>query len=132
MRRFNLGDVCVAYLKGHGFVGVGKITAQAEMVRQVQINGKPLLALPLRCRKMGENGDDPVKSEYVCIVQWIKTFARSKAKWKPRSGLYTTTLVRASLNRQPSTIEFVDKEFHVSLRNLAKSEPETLEGQPNT
>ena len=132
MRRFNLGDVCVAYLKGRGFVGVGKITAQAEMVRQVRINGQPLLALPLRCRNMGENGDDSVKSEYVCIVQWIRTFARSKARWKSKSGLYTTTLVRASLDRQPATIEFVDKEFDVSLRDLACSDSETPELQPNT
>src|SRR5882762_1586622 len=49
---FNEGDAFAAYLKGRGFVGVGRILSRARRIREVKIKGRPLLELPLRCRKM--------------------------------------------------------------------------------
>lgn len=115
---FNKGDVFVAYLKKHGFVGVGKIKTRATMIRAVRIGAKPLLSLPLRCRRMDERVDDPELSEYTCLVQWIKTVPRDEAKWRSKPKLYTTTHVRASLDGQQQTVKFIEQEFRLSLGKL--------------
>lgn len=116
---FNLGDVFAAYLKRHGFVGVGKIKSRAKMARDVRVDGKPFLSLPLSCQNMNENSDDTELSEYVCLVDWIKTFPRSEAKRRSTPKLFTTTHVRASLDGQPDTITFLEEEFGVNLREMA-------------
>ena len=67
---------------------------------------------------MGENCDKPDKSEYVALVEWLKSVPRNYAKWKPKSGLYTTTHVRASLDGQPKTIAYIEKEFGINLREM--------------
>jgi uncharacterized protein len=115
---FNPGDVCAAYLKRHGFVGVGKIRTKAAMIRDVLIDGQPLLSLPLLCESMEDNSSDPERSEYVCLVDWIKAVPRSEAKRRSIPKLYTIPLVRASLDGQPKTVKFLETEFGVDLRDL--------------
>jgi len=114
------GDVIAAYLKGAGFVGIGQILESAKPIRDVAIGGTPLLRLPLACGNMGDNVESDDLCEYVCVVNWVKAVQRKEAKWKPQSGLYTTTHVRASLDGQPNTIDFLEKEFAVELRPLVK------------
>jgi uncharacterized protein len=118
MLGFNPGDAFVAYLKKHGFVGVGRIKSKATMIRDVVIGDKPLLSLPLVCRKMNDNFDNADLSEYACLVEWIKTVPREHAKWRSNPKLYTTTHVRASLDGQQQTVDFIEQEFSVSLRKL--------------
>jgi hypothetical protein len=86
------------------------------MVSEVTMDGRSLLSLPLHCKGMSANRDDPDRCEYVCLVKWIKTVPREKAKWKP--GLYTTTHVRASLLRQPAAVKFIEDEFGISVSKL--------------
>lgn len=119
MLNFKEGDVFVAYLKGKGFVGIGRIKTKAKMVNHIQIGGIPLLSLKLR-GKLGTNSSSVDDSEYVCLVEWINSVSREEAKWKSKSNLYTTTHVRASLEGQPNTIDFIDSEFYVNLRDLIK------------
>jgi hypothetical protein len=116
---FNPGDVFAAYLKGRGFVGVGKIEKAATRIRDLRIKRKPFLSLPLICRNMGDNCDDKEKSEYVCLVEWIKTVPRSEAQRRSSPKLYTTTHVRASLGGQPETVLFLEKAFGVRLREIS-------------
>lgn len=116
MLGFNEGDIFVAYLKRHGFVGVGRIKQEAKMIKSVQINGKPLLSLPLKCSNMGDNGNKSDLSEYVCLVEWLKWFSREDAKWRSSPKLYTTTHIRASLDGQQETIAFIEKQFGVAIR----------------
>lgn len=118
MLGFNTGDVFAAYLKEHGFVGVGRIKTKAQMIRDVRIEGKPLLDLPLRCKNMNDNSDSNDLSEYVCIVDWLKTVPREEAKWRSKPKLYTTTHVRASLDGQPETIAFLEEQFGILIREL--------------
>jgi len=118
MMGFQDGDVIVAYLKRHGYVGVGRITQNARMIRDVKIGSKRLLDLPLVCKSWNVHMNDKDLSEYVCLVKWIKTFPRTEAKWKPRSGLYTTQLIKASLYGQPKTIDFIDSTFGLNLKKL--------------
>lgn len=115
--QFRSGDVIAAYLKGHGYVGIGQIKEPAKPINEVKIQGKPILSLPLCCPGMGTNMSEE-HCEYVCIVEWKRTVERTEAKWKARCGLYTTTHVRASLDGQPKTIRFLEDEFGISLNAL--------------
>jgi len=118
MLGFNPGDSVVAYMKRHGFVGVGKIETRAMMIRDVKVAGKPLLSLSLRCQNMNDNSNDTALSEYVCLVDWVKTVSRKAAKWQTSPKLYTTTHVRASLDGQPETVKFIEKEFGIRVSEL--------------
>jgi len=118
MLGFQKGDVVAAYLKKHGFVGIGVLTNRASPIRDVTIKRKPLLSHSLRCPKMSENAKSDELCEYVATVKWITAVERGQAKWKSKAGLYTTTHVRASLDGQPKTIAFLEKEFAVNMRDL--------------
>lgn len=112
------GDVLVAYLARHGFVGVGKVLRPACRYSEFHRKGRLLHEFGLRAPKMWENSENPEKSEYVIEVSWVKAVSRDRAKWRKRSGLFTTQLVRASLAGQPQTLQFVEKEFGVDLAAL--------------
>jgi uncharacterized protein len=116
MLGFNEGDVVAAYLKGRGFVGIGQLTSRARPIREVAINGKPLLHYDLRCKNMADNVESDGFCEYVSTVKWIKTTDRANAKWRAKAGIYTTTHVRASLDGQAATIAFLEEVFDVNLR----------------
>lgn len=88
------------------------------MARYVLIDGQPILSLQLSCLRMHENSTDEECSEYVCLVDWVKTVPRYEAKRRSTPRLYTTTHVRASLDGQPETVKFLEREFGVSLRDL--------------
>lgn len=109
-----IGDIVVPYLKGHGFVGVGRVTDSATRIDNFRINGKSLRDLPLKIKKMFDNSDND-KSEYILKVEWIKTVDSKQAKWKSNSGLFTSQLIKASLQGQPKTTEFIEKEFEIKL-----------------
>jgi len=53
MLGFNEGDIVAAYLKRYGFVGIGQILEGAKMIRDIRINGRPLLKLPLEAMNAG-------------------------------------------------------------------------------
>jgi len=112
------GDFVAAYLKGRGFVGIGQITQSARPVRDVLIDNIPLLQKELVCPNIGENSNDLEKSEYVALVEWVRTFPRNEAKWKSKSGLFTSQLVRASLDGQPETVKYLEQEFAVDFEEL--------------
>jgi hypothetical protein len=118
MLGFNPGDVFFAYLKRYGFVGLGRITRKAAMVRDVLIDGKPLLSFQLSAPLMSANSTDPELSEYVCVVEWIRGIPRAEAKKRSAPKLFTTTHVRASLDGQPGTVKFLEGEFGINVRDF--------------
>lgn len=120
LKGFQKGDIFSAYLKSHGFVGVGRILQVAKPIREVSIQGNPLLSHDLICQNMNDNINSDDLCEYVCLVEWLSSVERDEAKWVKKSGLYTTTHVRASLDGQPDTIEFIEKEFGLDIRALMK------------
>jgi hypothetical protein len=115
MLGFNEGDIVAAYLKGKGFVGIGKLTSRAMPIKDVVTSYGPLVTLDLKCKNMIDNITSLDNCEYVATVKWIKVVDRLSAKWESKKGLYTTTHIRASLDGQPKTIEFLEKEFDVAL-----------------
>lgn len=118
MLGFNPGDIVTAYLKKHGFVGVGLIKTKARMIKDIKISLKPLLEMPLCCKNMSDNCNSTELSEYVCLVDWIKSVPRNQAKWRSSPKLYTTTHVRASLDGQPETVSFIEKQFGIKIKEL--------------
>lgn len=116
MLSFNKGDVVAAYLKGCGYVGIGKLTSVAKPVSQVLIGGKPLLSLNLRCPGMAESASSMEFCEYVATVKWLRVVDRADAKMQRKSGIYTTTHVRASLDGQPNTVAFLEEAFGIKVR----------------
>lgn len=118
MLGFQKGDVVAAYLKNRGFVGIGVLTDRAKPIREVTIKGKPLLSHNLHCQSMADNAESDELCEYVAPVKWAAAVERDQAKWKTKAGIYTTTHVRASLDGQPKTIAFLEREFGVNVREL--------------
>lgn len=107
LEKIKTGDTVIAYLKGYGYVGIGKVTATATPATKFMVNGVPIKELPLINdtirsikRFSKENG------EYLIGVHWQAAVAREQAAWQANAGLYTTALVCASLGNQPATISF--------------------------
>ena len=118
LRTLNQGDIVVAYLKNHGYVGIGKVVAEAVPVDQFRYNGKSLSNLPLESVSLLRELGDTEKCDWLVKVEWIKAVDAKQAKWKNKSGLFTTPSVKASLQDQPETIAFLQKEFGISFGNL--------------
>jgi hypothetical protein len=114
------GDIVVAYLSKRGYVGVGRVKAVAARIRDIKVDGIRLLRQPLIAPNADHDLEDDELCEYVCLVQWIRKVPREKAKWKPKSGLFTTPQIKASLESQKKTISFVESEFDISFDRLAK------------
>ena len=118
MQSFNVGDLVAAYLKRKGFVGIGKITQEARPIHKVFIYNKPLLQYDLVCRNMGDNAENLDYCEYVALVYWIVSKDRTQAAWVGRNGLFTSRLLRASLNDQPKTVKFLEEQFSINFSDL--------------
>lgn len=120
MRAFKTGDLVAAYLKTYGYVGVGRILDTATMIRDVQIKGKSLLSLKLVATEHAHDCDDEELCEYVCPVKWIAKVPRDQAKKSSGTKLFTNPQVRASLDGHPKTVQFIEREFGMSMRDLLK------------
>jgi hypothetical protein len=112
------GDIVVAYLNGHGYVGVGVVEKAPIRVRDFRWRGKTLRQCPLKQPGIYDNSEDEDRSEYPVTIKWKKTVPAEWAKWAPRKGLFTTRLVRASLANQTKTLRFLESEFGITFKNL--------------
>lgn len=117
IRTLEPGDIIAAYLKGNGYVGIGRVREKAARVNEFKIDGKLLNQFDLLIPNIFENSENE-KSEYLVGIEWLKSVDKKDAKWKPKSGLFTTQLIKASLQGQPKTIEFLEKEFNFKIENL--------------
>ena len=121
IRTLESGDIVIAYLKTYGYVGVGRVEEKAVCINDFRHNGKSLRELPLRSKNMFKNCDNE-NAEYPIKIKWLKTVDSKEAKWKSKSGLFTTQLVRASLREQPETLEFVQGQFGVNKIEILKQD----------
>ena len=121
IRTLEQGDIIVAYLKNHGYVGIGRVVEKAIKVNDFKVNEKSLKDYDIKAKDIFDNCDNE-KSEYPVKIHWIKTVDGKNGKWKSKSGLFSTQLVKASLQAQPKTIEFLESEFDISFKNLMLSE----------
>ena len=121
LRTLNKGDIVVAYLKGHGYVGIGRVVNEAVPVNDFKFENKSLKEYKLKIPNIFENSDND-KSEYLVKIDWICSVEKSEAKWKKKSNLFTTQLIKASLDNQFQTIEFIQKEFGINIKELLLNE----------
>ena len=86
----------MAYLKNHGYVGIGRVIEKAIKVNEYRIDGQSLNSLPLKEIRIFENSDNE-RSEYLVKVEWIRSVESSEAKWKKKTKLFSSQLIKASL-----------------------------------
>jgi hypothetical protein len=121
IRKLQPGDIVVAYLKNHGYVGIGRVIEKAIRIKDFKINDKSLKEFELKNPNIFDNCDNE-KSEFLVKINWIKAVERKQAKWKKRSGLFTTQQIKASLKGQHKTIQFVETEFDIKFKDLLLTE----------
>jgi uncharacterized protein len=121
IKTLEIGDIVVAYLKKHGYVGIGRVLEKAIKVNDFKIEGKSLREFQLKVPNIFDNCDNE-KSEYIVRVEWIKKFDSNEAKWKRKAGLFTTQLIKASLQSQRITREFLETEFNIKFKGLLLGE----------
>ena len=68
------------------------------------------------------NNSDNDNSEYVVKVEWLKAVDSDNAKWLKKGGLFTTQLIKASLQSQPVTLEFIQTQFDMDIVALLKQD----------
>jgi uncharacterized protein len=117
IRTLEPGDIVAAYLKRYGFVGIGVVTEKAVRVDDFKFNGKPIRDLKLVEPFIIDNHNND-KTEYLLKVNWKRAVDRKSAKWKKNGGLFSSQLIKASLQGQPKTIEFLEKEFEIKFLDL--------------
>lgn len=106
VRQIGKGDVVVAYLSKHGYVGIGRVTAEGVPARDLRISNKALKHLKLNAPAICHDSDDDNRCEHVIKVKWLVKRKREDALWKEKYGLFTTQLVRALLANQPKTLRY--------------------------
>lgn len=117
IRTLEVGDIIASYLKGCGYVGIGRVAEKAVRANDFEINGKLLSEYPLRRPNIYRNSDNE-NSEFLVKIDWIKSVDRKDAKWKSNDGLFSTPSIKASLQNQIKTIEFLEQEFNVDFKEL--------------
>ena len=81
IRTLEPGDIIVAYLKNHGYVGIGRVVEKAVKVNDFRINGKSLHDSDLKVPNIFDNCDND-KSEYLVKIEWIKKLTVNKQNGK--------------------------------------------------
>jgi hypothetical protein len=121
IRTLEPGDIVVAYLKGYGFVGVGKVKEKAVKIADFRNNGKSLSDLPLKTKNMFNNSGNE-KTEFILKIKWLKVFESKDAKFVKKNDLFTPRLIKASLQNQKKTLDFINKEFDMDIVTLLKQD----------
>lgn len=119
-------DIVVAYLKGKGYVGIGKVTSEIQKAINFKFEGKRLMEYESELIQphIFDNAENPDLAQYVVGVDWIKVRTKDNACWKRGTKtekdkqLFTTQLVVASLLNQVYTLEYLEKEFGVKFNDL--------------
>ena len=107
-----IGGRVFVYVPNQGYVGVGIVKKPAIIIRdfKVTVDGveKPILETPLKTPKLGENAEDPDKSEYLVGIEWLKTKTLEQAIWE--KGMFANQNSACKL-RNNFTIERLVQRF---------------------
>ena len=122
MRQLHTADVVVAYLRKHGYVGIGRVTAEAVPARDFRIGNKMLEQCDLNVPRICHDSDDLEKCEYIVKLKWLVAKKREEAIWKKKYGLFTSKQVRVSLANQPKTLRYIEKEWGLKFDRILEQE----------
>ena len=124
IQTLQVDDIVVAYLKRRknigGYVGIGIVTEPAVIAQNFRIDGKRLDQLRLIQPNILENASNPEKAEYLVRVKWAIAVDSENGKWMSKQNLFTTQLIKASLQNQPETIKYLTAEFGLNPYSLLK------------
>lgn len=113
MKKLNVGDKVLAYLKGKGYVGYGEVTSSAVMVKDFKLNdGSMLLDQNLKQPKIESNRDNPELADWTVGVKWIEALNRENAL--TFSGIFANQNVVCKLRHQP-TLDFLNNHFPMDI-----------------
>jgi hypothetical protein len=112
LQRLQPGAPIVAYQKGAGYVGYGRVNSPPVIVKNFQTKNGPLIEQSLTQPGINWHGDDPTKAEYAVGVDWIKAIPIAEAK--RFDGMFANQNIVCKL-RDPKTIDFLREQFGVSL-----------------
>lgn len=95
-RKLKVGDKIFAYLSGHGYVGLGEVTAEAIPFKGFVPQGqsKPLPQLPLTAEYQQERMSDPEEWDLCVAVKWTKAVPRSEGVLMSRARMGTLNRIR--------------------------------------
>ncbi len=107
-----VGARVFVHIPGTGYVGVGEVAEEAQRVKDftIEVDGEEIPILSVRdlsAPKMGENAEDPEKSEYLVRVKWIKTRDRQNAIWE--KGMFANQNTACRLRNQFTLERLVDR-----------------------
>lgn len=122
LQRLNEGDIVAAFLKKHGYVGIGRITETVLPVSEFRYNGQQLLRHTLKGSKLFHHANNANLCEYLVKVRWIKTLPAEKAQFLRKAGLFAPRPIVASLSGQPKTLAYLEKQFGVDFKKLSSSD----------
>lgn len=114
IKKLKNGDRIFALIKGKGYVGYGIVEEEAVIVKQYQVNGKPIIQdlpedHPWRADK------DTLKDEWMVKVEWLKTVDAEDARWF--KGAFANQNVVCKL-RDQNTFKFLIEQFDVDTSNI--------------
>lgn len=97
-QKLKVGDKLFAYLSGHGYVGLGVVTAEAVPMKDFVPAGqsKPILELPLTARVQRDRMNDPGRADWCAAVRWIRAVDRDNAVLKSHARRSTLEQIKKS------------------------------------
>lgn len=120
LKTLEINDIVVTYIKGKGFAGIGKVTSRAVPAKNYLYKNKNLNQYKIKSTGLFRNSDNNKKCDWLVGIKWIKTFPENQAMFEKNKGLFTTQLIKASLQNQEITKDFIEKEFGISFKKLLK------------
>jgi len=95
-KKLKVGDKVFAYLSGHGYVGLGEVTAAAVPFKDFVPVGqaKPLPELPLTAKYQRERMNNPEYWDLCVAVKWVKAMHRDQGVLKSRARNGTLNRIR--------------------------------------
>lgn len=108
LKRLARGDRVFVHSPGNGYVGVGIVQEPPVPITDFEVEGTPLLELPLESPGLDKHLGEPEAVEHVARVEWIRAVPESEAIWE--TGMFAVPNSCCQL-RQRFTLDRVSEYF---------------------
>jgi hypothetical protein len=105
-----VGDVIFAYQKGHGYVGVGRVTATATPAHLFETPSGQRLPDALGMPELNAPGRDSETWDHAVGIDWIRTVTLDDAPWRSDVKLFAGRRTSCRLSH-PATLDFLRETF---------------------
>jgi len=118
IKRLNIDDILVMYLSGKGYVGIGRVSAEARPAIEFKVKRKSILDI----NTLGQYDKDKNnhnKCQYMARIKWIKVFERDNAIKASGKGLSLRGAL-FPISKNTKMIKFINKAFNTDLNGLVR------------